>query len=65
MVKIYKPPTNGTDVKDAKKQKAEKRFANIVDAASTLLKETFPFGYKFVQKLKEKSDKQTNNSAEM
>ena len=48
-------PTNGTDINTATdKEKAEKRFNKLVDASSTLLKETFPFGYKFIQKLKER-----------
>jgi len=46
-------PTNGTDIKDVTNlEVTQKRFNELLDASNTLLKETFPFGYKFVQKLK-------------
>ena len=49
--------SNGTDTKRSDKEReTTRKFSDLVDATSTLLKETFPFGYRFIQKLKEKNE---------
>ena len=44
---------------DAQAKEVENKFARIVDATSTLLKDTFPLGYKFFREVKKSKSKNT------
>ena len=43
---------NQNDTENAKAKEVENRFSKMVDASSTLLKETFPLAYRFFREIK-------------